>query len=158
MAARHWPLAIERFFCGIDDPGNDDECWPWMRVRDKDGYGLFVVDGRHVRTHRYSYEIHSGPIPEGQDVLHSCDNPPCCNPNHLWLGTDADNAADSMRKGRRACGSRHGRAKLTEAQVIELRARYAAGGVVQRELAEDYDISHALVSFITTRRRWRHVA
>jgi len=90
-------------------------------------------------------------------VMHSCDRPLCVNPAHLSLGTNAENAADSARKARRPRGSRNSQAKLTEGQVLEIRERYTQGGVTQKELAASYGISHALVSFIVTRKAWKHI-
>jgi hypothetical protein len=84
-----------------------DQCWPWTAGRDKNGYGRFAIflgykRQRHVRAHRFGYELLFGPIPEGQVVCHSCDNPPCCNPAHWFLGTPRENNDDKIAKGRHA--------------------------------------------------------
>jgi hypothetical protein len=89
--------------------------------------------------------------------MHKCDAPLCVRPDHLRLGTNAENSADSARKARRPRGSANPQSKLTESQVRDLRGRYAAGGCSQRALAADYGISPAMVSQITTRRYWRHI-
>ena len=89
--------------------------------------------------------------------MHTCDRPLCVNPAHLELGSNRDNAADSARKARRPRGSRQHAAKLTEGQVLNLRARYEAGGITQKQLAEEYGISRALVSVILTRKAWKHI-
>lgn len=81
-------------------------CWEWNRGRDKDGYGKFWLDGRTEQAHRVAWETFRGPIPDGKIICHHCDNPPCVNPDHLFLGTHLDNTLDAEAKGRRvACHS-----------------------------------------------------
>lgn len=80
--------------------GEPDECWPWLAGRSKFGYGSVFHEGRVVGAHRVVYEWMRGPIPPGYCVCHTCDNPPCVNPAHLWLGTKADNLRDMWAKGR----------------------------------------------------------
>lgn len=77
-----------------------DGCWAWRATTDDDGYAQLSVNGRSVKAHRFSWELHFGPIPTGMRVLHTCDNPPCTNPKHLFLGTSLDNTQDALRKGR----------------------------------------------------------
>lgn len=108
-------------------------------------------------THRLAYEMCIAPIPRGLHVLHRCDNPPCCNPDHLFLGTIADNNADKVAKGRQMRGTMTPRAVLTESQVSDIRARYAAGERVM-DLAVEFGVSRAQISNIAARRIWRHVA
>lgn len=97
--------ATDRFWEKVDKRGPDD-CWLWTASCDKKGYGAFTLPDGHIGiAHRFSYELHYGPIPEGEGyhgtcVLHECDNPPCCNPKHLFLGTAKDNAIDMWEKGR----------------------------------------------------------
>lgn len=87
---------------------NDGECRVYASAADKDGYGLFQVHGYAMRAHRVAWMLWRGEIPDGMFVLHRCDNPPCCNPDHLFLGTSRDNIDDMLRKGRQAKGERHG--------------------------------------------------
>lgn len=89
---------VGRFFAKVEFRG-EDECWPWTGMR-AHGYGYIWREGKMVRAHRLSYEIHVGEIPEGLLVLHSCDNPGCVNPAHLRVGTGVDNSRDAIERGR----------------------------------------------------------
>lgn len=145
----------QRFWRKVD---HTETCWLWMGAKRGDGYGAFQLGPKQIAAHRYSYQLRSGEIPEGMVVMHSCDVPLCVNPTHLRLGTHAENSADAARKGRKLPGSQNHQAKLTEGQVIEMRERYAAGGVTQRQLADAFEVSPALVAAIVARKAWRHVA
>jgi hypothetical protein len=136
-------------------PRGGDECWEWQGRRDE-GYGLIRVGGsgtRMVVAHRVSWEIHNGPIPKGKFVLHRCDNKPCCNPGHLFLGTHQDNMDDRNKKKRQARGERHGSAKLTAKNIRAIRRDDRK----LREIAEDYNVSMNVISGIKRRATWRHV-
>lgn len=95
-----WPSAQERWEANVERVKSG--CWEWTGGKNRGGYGQLRVDGGRNKTpaHRFSYELHVGPIPEGMKVCHSCDNPGCVNPDHLWVGTQADNVHDMMAKGR----------------------------------------------------------
>ncbi len=107
MARARIPIE-ERFHPHVDKSSGPDACWPWTRSKIRDGgYGQIGRgghDGGIVLTHRLAWEIANGPVPDGMRVLHECDNPPCCNPKHLFLGTQADNLRDMTAKGRRCAG------------------------------------------------------
>ena len=133
-------------------------CWNWTAGKDSYGYGQMRVGGRKRLVHRISYEEYVGSIPSGQCVLHRCDNPACINPAHLFLGTQVENMADMVSKGRQPHtslkGTLHGQAKLTEADVIAIRA---AIGSSQSELAARYGVSPSQIGHIRRGKRWSHI-
>jgi hypothetical protein len=148
------PAAADRFWAKVDRR-SPEECWPWKAGIHR-GYGLFRAekDRPMVRAHRYSWALANGPIPEGMNVLHRCDNPPCCNPAHLFLGTQLDNVEDCAAKGRRRppSGENNGRAKLTAELVDQIRTEYRPG--LQQALANKYGVSRATVSRVLRRAGW----
>lgn len=131
-------------------------CWEWTRGKHRFGYGWFHNGRKTVTAHRYSYELHFGPIPEGMGVLHRCDNPSCVRPDHLFLGTQADNNADKVRKGRQHRGEGTGGAKLCADDVRQIRELYAAG-LTQIKIAESFGICRENVGQIVRRETWKHV-
>lgn len=130
-------------------------CWEWTGARWKNGYGRIQIAGKSRRVHRVSFALHAGIELSDltTDVLHRCDNPPCFNPDHLFLGSQSDNALDSVAKGRWAKPG----AVVTPDQVREIRARYAAGGITQMELAAEYGLGRSGINFILTRHTWKEV-
>jgi len=131
-----------------------DECWPWTGSLNEQGYGKIKTAKRATAlAHRLVYEQRRGPIPMGLCVLHSCDNPPCCNPKHLFLGTRADNNADRSRKGRSIVGADHHATKLTADEARDIRQSESTG----RDLANQFGVSPQTVCDIRKRRHWRHV-
>ena len=128
-------------------------CWVYPSPQDRDGYAFYTENQRPTRAHRRAFEITHGNIPRGLYVLHSCDNPPCCNPAHLFVGTAADNARDAMKKDRHSRGERNGISKLTAAQVLAIRSDKRA----QIEIAADYGIRQTTVSEIKRGNRWAHI-
>jgi hypothetical protein len=137
-----------------------DGCWEWQGSRHPSGYGV-IGASRHQRArmaHRVSWELHHGPIPDGLDVLHHCDNKPCVRPDHLYLGTDLENARDRIERGleRHLSGQANGNAKLTEASVRAVIAALQAGGT-QQSVADRFGISQPHVSEIARRKSWSHL-
>ena len=144
-----------RFWRLVDRSG---ECWEWTAAKDRNGYGLFTEQpGSQVVAHRYAYRITHGEIPAGRFICHSCDNPSCVNPAHLWLGTAAENMHDMVQKGRSLTGERHPARKLSEADVVEIRRRYASDDITQQQLADEYGVHQTHISEIVRGVRWGHI-
>ena len=138
-------------------------CWNWAGTKHTDGYGTIHVrrrtEGTHIvlYAHRVSWEIHYGPIPKGLFVLHKCDNPPCSNPKHLFLGTNLDNMRDCSRKGRQngiaksLPGVKNGNAKLTWEGVRDIRSSNESG----TKLAIKYNVTKSAISKIRQNHAWK---
>jgi hypothetical protein len=148
--------AVDRFQASLGE-ATANGCIPWTGERDKDGYGRLFNGTGNVRAHRFAYELANGPIPHGMCVCHRCDNPPCVNHEHLFLGTNADNMADRDEKRRTHQGSKHHFARLTEQDVIEIRRRFDADGVSKTQLAKDFGVRIGTVAFIIKRKTWSRI-
>lgn len=142
----------ERFWAKVN---KTETCWVWVGGRPKGRYGEFSVGKSMKRAHRISWELANGPIPTGLYVLHSCDNPPCVNPNHLFLGTQTDNVHDmeNKKRGIHFRGEDNGRAKLTVVQVFEIRKLLARGDKKAR-IAKQYSINPVSVAYIENGKNW----
>lgn len=145
----------ERFWSHVE---KTDTCWLWKPTGKTGDYGRIRVRGRgpKIKTHRLSWEMHFGPIPNGLQVLHRCDTPPCVNPAHLFLGTHADNHADKAGKGRQVRGEAVVVGKLTADLVRMARARVAAGET-RRQVAQDLGVSATSITWAVNRKTWKHV-
>jgi hypothetical protein len=133
-------------------------CHVWAERCDVDGYGSMKVKGKTERAHRLAYEHYFGSA-EGKHVLHRCDVPSCVNPDHLFLGTHAENVADMIAKGRQARGAKTRaprRTRLSETQIIEIRGLSAAG-TTQREIASKFGVTQANISLIVSKKNWAYV-
>lgn len=162
---------IAAFYAKIDRSAGPDSCWPWMAGRNHFGHGQLWEGSRKVLSHRMAYELTFGPIPLGMVICHRCDNPPCCNPAHLFLGTVADNNADRDAKGRASQGDAHysrarpemvprgeahGRSRLTETDVRIIRSLLASR-VPQHRIAALFGIGQNTVSAIKTGKTWVNI-
>jgi len=155
------PQNKKHFWSKVDARG-PDECWPWVGNKWPEGYGVVHLGSRTdgsrglFRASRVAWALAFGPIPLGLCVLHHCDNPSCCNPVHLFLGTLGDNNRDAAQKGRIAHGEMHHNAKVTECAVRKIR-QDAANGVILRILSREYGLCLAQISRIVRREQWAHV-
>ena len=160
------PSLEQRFWQKVDRSGGPDACWPWQAAILNTGYGGIKYQGRMTKAHRVAYELTYGPLGDNL-ALHHCDNPPCCNPAHLFPGTHADNAADRNQKGRqsrgdrvvygrRRRGSQHPDAILDEARVAAIRAARLEG-MGYSALAYRFRVSKSVIARIATNRTWKHV-
>tara|TARA_R110000796_G_scaffold14526_6_gene47528 strand:+ start:1099 stop:1572 length:474 start_codon:yes stop_codon:yes gene_type:complete len=138
----------------LEDPRTG--CWEWQAFRDRGGYGKMSVGSRVMKAHRVSFALTFGPFDSDLLVCHDCDNRSCVNPDHLFLGTPADNSADMKSKGRQAKGEANGRSKLTEADIPAIMAQHATGATM-RAIARDFGVSHAVISSIIRGESWTHV-
>lgn len=137
-------------------PEPNSGCWLWLRQVSNFGYGMVSTHNGSKFAHRMSYEVFVGPIPEGMSVLHKCDQPACMNPDHLFLGTDADNIADMIKKGRgrlQTDPESSPRRKLNREQVLYIRSQ--AGKKTQQQLAEELGVVHGHVGRIQRGVSWR---
>ena len=156
------PLA-QRFWPKVDTSAGPNGCWVWIARRTPDGYGQIGAGRRSggvLYAHRVSFELNFGTIPEGMFVCHRCDNPPCVNPGHLFLGTAEDNSHDARDKGRLMVpvlvGESAPPAVLTEGMVRQIISRRAAGERL-RVLATEFGVSEATISSIARGQTWRHI-
>lgn len=138
-----------RSFVVVTDRG----CWEWPGRRNDKGYAQIGS----VSGYRHAFELFHGEIPNGLHVCHRCDNPPCVNPDHLFLGTHVDNMKDCTAKGRRAKGESSGAAKLTEDEVVQIRKMRFNGGFTLKEIGARFRITHEAVRQICAGNTWKHV-
>lgn len=148
---------IKHFWSRIDVK-NISECWQWMGCKVKGGYGQTSFNGVLYIAHRIAYFLHTNEDPRLLKVCHSCDTPSCCNPHHLWAGTQRENLGDMVAKQRSPnnCGRHNPSAKLNEEQVRQIRGLFKAG-VRRKELAQQYNISYSTIKYIVRYKSWTHV-
>lgn len=134
----------------------DNGCHEWTGSKDRRGYGTLRKDKKDHKAHRYSYELHRGKIPKGLLVCHTCDNPSCVNPEHLFLGTPKDNMVDMVKKGRSAAGEKNGNSKLNK-HIVRLIRKKLDLGISQQKIADELGIVQTTVSKIKIGKSWSHV-
>ena len=156
---------LEEKFWEKVDKKDEDECWEWQASRNYKGYGIFYTTINKNKkkghgAHRVAYMLHFrlNDLLSDIQVCHICDNPACCNPNHLWLGTNRDNQLDSMKKGRHKVplGEDHGKSKLSNKDVLKIR-KMRKKGYTFKFIAEKFNITSANVGYITKRKTWKHI-
>jgi len=146
---------IKKFWSKVDRSSSPDDCWLWTGALSP--YGNFYYDKKRIYAHRFSFTITYGDIPNGVLICHKCDNPACCNPRHLFLGSSQDNNQDCLAKGRHKCarmpGSKNAAAKLSEQQVLEIRGLKMR----HKDIALLYGVSKATIDDIRGRVTWKHI-
>ena len=132
-------------------------CWEWQKARTDKGYGQLRTKGGMSYVHRLMYRLNVGDIPSGAFVLHKCDNPPCCNPDHLFAGTPLQNMSDKVAKRRHCVGEQFPQAKLSPDKVREIRSLFAQGTPKLR-ISKMYGVSQRTILLVIRGETWKHVA
>ena len=156
MSKTHPPIE-QRLLDGIEkDPKTN--CWEWQKATTANGYGHLWCNGKLEYAHRISAMLYLNfNISSKMCVLHKCDNKPCINPKHLFIGTNQDNVTDKMKKGRGTIGEKHGLARLTEIQIRQIKKEYVPRIKTARALAKKYKVSQKHIYQIVHNKRWRHI-
>jgi len=139
------------------EKGQLDDCWPWLAGKLRAGYGIFHISHRKPRlAHRMMWELENGQIPAGLDVLHKCDNPPCVNPNHLFLGTQRDNGQDMARKGRSYRGPRPWCRKFFDMEIEAIRKMRDEDWPF-RTIAKQFDCNESSIRQICSHKSYKEI-
>ncbi len=134
-----------------------NDCIIFYGKKTKDGYGKVCINGKDILSHRAAFLLYKGIIPKNMCVCHSCDNPACINPEHLWLGTHKDNMLDKANKGRAPKNTEHWSNKLSISQVLDIREKFNRKELSTKEIADQYCITLQHVRSIGNRKKWRHL-
>lgn len=149
----HTEPVSERFWCKVDKSAGPDACWPWQGAITSHGYGCFKYGPRIVGAHKVAYLLAKGEVPAGMEIMHSCDNRPCCNPEHLSLGTRQDNVADKVRKGRSA---KHSKKNTLNPEAVR-EIRRLRGIEPSGSLAKRFNVEQPHIINVWNRKVWKHV-
>lgn len=153
-----WKFIPENRLWPRVEKGASNECWPWTGSLTQAGYGLLTIQYKSYYAHRLAWELHHNEeIPEGGVICHHCDNPACCNPNHLFLGTQDDNMKDAANKKRIKHGENHHSASLTEDDIRQIRKFGEGSDLTRQQIASRFGIVRTTVNDILTGRTWQHV-
>lgn len=152
-----WNFDPEKRLWPRVNKGSPSECWEWTGARTEAGYGILTIKYKNYLAHRLAWELHGKTkIPDGVFICHHCDNPPCCNPAHLFLGTQADNLRDASIKGRIMKGENHISTILTIDDIRKI--RYLGSiNIPRKKIGESFGISRQAVTDILYKRTWSHV-
>lgn len=146
----------KRFFRHVTRRG-PNECWEWQATTTVAGHGQFSAGDIRTTAHRVAWAIENGNIPAGQVVRHECDNPPCCNPGHLLLGTQLENVGDSVSRERHSKGEIVGTSVLTEREVLQIRGKWETQKYSQDALAREFGVSQNTIHKVVRRVTWQHI-
>ncbi len=153
---------LKEIFEGKFTRRSKNNCWLWEGSRQTNGYGRIGFNKKYYKAHRLSYAFYKGDVPNDLEVCHKCDNPPCINPNHLFLVTHQENIQNMIDKGRSNFvgsppGEKAGSTKLTDKQVREIRAKYKPKIYNMSTLAKQYKVSKVCIFLILKRKNWKHL-
>jgi len=156
--------SYDLFWNKVSITADDNRCWLWLGAKNPKGYGNKRWGNGYDKAHRIAWMYPDYVIPDGMCVLHSCDNPSCCNPKHLFLGTHQDNSDDMYSKGREARGEKVSNKgeksashKLTNEQIIEIRNRFNTIKISKSYLAKEFGVSVTMICRIIKRKNWVHI-
>jgi hypothetical protein len=133
------------------------DCWVWNGPINTHGYGNYCVNGRSQGAHRYSYELHYGSIPKGLFICHTCDNPSCVRPDHLFIGNSRTNADDCVKKRRTTWGDKNPMSKFTNAQVRAIREEFRIKRTSKTVLARRFDVERRTIDYMINRQTYKDV-
>lgn len=152
----HHDMTPEERFWFYTDKKDSNSCWNWKAKKDKDGYGRMKINGKDVRTHRFSYNLHYGNIPPDKPLItHICNNPSCVNPNHLKADTNDGNLKYMASLKRSTIGETNPNAKLTQTQVNEIKKKYVKRKITHKMLSEEYKVHPMTICRLLIGKNWK---